>query len=246
MRKRRQVVAVEVGPRHQALVLHRHQHGVRGAVRAAPAAGSRRRRTSAISTTRAAAGQRREEHRPAWCSSTAAWRAASPLSGRSRTSRRALHVRPAHAVRLHDALGRAGGARRIDDVEGPVGLRSPPAPAARRPAPARRRARVPGGDAVERDAARAARRRRQPAAAAAASTNSSRAPRVVAASPRSCSARDRRRQRRHRHAGAQRAQEHAPRSSGVLCAQIAIASPGCRPSRCSAAATRSISASSAA
>ena len=31
-----------------------------------------------------------------------------------------MHVRPAHAVRLHDALGRAGGARRIDDVERPA------------------------------------------------------------------------------------------------------------------------------
>ena len=35
--------------------------------------------------------------------------------------RRALNVQPAHAVRLIDALGRAGRARGIDDVERPVG-----------------------------------------------------------------------------------------------------------------------------
>ncbi|MNN32072.1 hypothetical protein D3C81_1457840 [compost metagenome] len=108
-------MAVEVRMRQQALVLHRHQHGVRDAVLlrqrqvlARIELGHQDRR-AAQADGREEAGQRgvgvqrRRQQRD---------RVGAVAGGRA-----ARHVRPAHAVRLHDALGLAGGAGRIDDVQ---------------------------------------------------------------------------------------------------------------------------------
>ena len=106
--KTRQVVVAERGQRHEALVLHRHQHGVCGADAfgqfqiafgvepghqinaAAPAQRREKRHQCGVRI------QRRGQQRGA------AW----PVL----VAGRPVDVRPAHAVRLHDALGRAGGA----------------------------------------------------------------------------------------------------------------------------------------
>ena len=119
-------------------------------------------------------------------------------------------VHPAHRVRLHDALGRAGGARRIDDVERPLGLHLDPARArTRRREPVLQRA--AGGGAVEGhahgrrlrrgtgDFVEQLRRRRVDEDQARAGVGDHR---VQALGGRA------RRQRRHRDAGPQRPQEH--------------------------------------
>ena len=83
----------------------------------------------AISTTVPPRGQRREEthQRRVRIQRRRADRHAVAVVA---ASRRATHVRPAHAMRLHDALRRAGRARRVDDVERRAGIDRAPAAAA--------------------------------------------------------------------------------------------------------------------
>ncbi|MPM36958.1 hypothetical protein SDC9_83562 [bioreactor metagenome] len=113
--ERRKVVRIKIRQRHDALVLHRHQNGVGSALflgelkitlgvellhqHHAATIGQRRKEDH----QRGVGIQRRRQQRD---------RLRPVLIGRA-----AQHMRPAHAVRLHDALGHAGGTRRIDDVE---------------------------------------------------------------------------------------------------------------------------------
>ena len=114
-------------------------------------------------------------------------------------------MRPAHAVRLHDALGRAGRAGRIDDVEGPVGRRCHRCTAGA----ARRQPGVeasPGVRSVEGDARnRCAPRRGEGLGRAGVDEQQLRAGIVEHGGEALAAAAGR--QRRHRHAGAQGAQE---------------------------------------
>ncbi len=115
-----QVVRVEVGPRHQALVLHRHQHGVGHALclRQRQVAGGVE---FGHQQHRAAKGQRGEEHHQRGVGVQRRGQQGHGVRPVA-VGGAARDVGPAHAVRLHDALGRAGGAGRIDDVEGLAGL----------------------------------------------------------------------------------------------------------------------------
>ena len=147
--KAAEVVRVEIGPRHQAAVLHRHQHGVGhplGLRERQPAGGVE----LGHQQHRAAIGQRGKEHHQ---------RGVGVQRGGEQRHRvrpvavdgAARHVHPAHAVRLHDALGRARGARRVDDVEGPAGFdRHQLGGSAGRSQPVGQR--TADGAAVERDA----------------------------------------------------------------------------------------------
>jgi hypothetical protein len=108
---------VEVGPAHQSLVLHRHQHRVRRAVllRAREVLRAVELRQQ---HHRAAACQRGDHHHQRGVG------VQRRGDQRDRVGAVAAgfgtpHLAPAHRVRLHDAFGRAGGARRIDDVERP-------------------------------------------------------------------------------------------------------------------------------
>ena len=115
--ERREVEAVEFRVRHQAPVLQRHQHGVRGTVHLRQLQILQRvelrhqhdaaavRKGGDHADERGVAVQRRGDQRHRVKAIT--------------RQRRSLDVRPAHGVRLHDAFGRAGGARRVDEVEGP-------------------------------------------------------------------------------------------------------------------------------
>ncbi len=118
--ERRQVVVRELRQRQDALVLHRHQHRVRGAVLLGElevAGGIELRHQH----DRAAAGERGEERHQRGVRVQRRGeqrdRVRSVAAGGS-----AQHVHPAHAMRLHDALRRAGRARRVDDVERRVRL----------------------------------------------------------------------------------------------------------------------------
>ena len=147
-------------------------------------------------------------------------------------------MRPAHRVALDDALGRAGGARRIDDVEAVLGLRSSPA-RARRP-----RARASRGTPACRAGS-----------ACAAIVLAGERGGVVAVDEHDRRAAigdhrgDRLRASRTARAARRRTRRAAcrgtPRHSRPTAeATIATAWPCATPSRCSAAAMRSISASS--
>ena len=239
--ERRQVEAAELGQRHQPLVLHRHEHGVGDAVPLGQAQvlegvelGHQHRG--------AAPGQRRQEDHQRGVRVERRGEQRGRVRAVAVGGAAAAHLRPAHRVRLDDALGRAGGARGIDDVERPVGLRARPARARRLRAPARPRRR---GLLPSRRGRRAARRAASTAAklaAVPASTNSSFAPesasmpaRLFAVSPGASGATT---------TPARRAPRKTAAYSTEALAQTAIASCGRTPSRCSAAAMRSISASS--
>jgi hypothetical protein len=68
----------------------------------------------------AAEGQRREEHHQRGVGVQRRGQQGDRVRPVA-VARPARDMGPAHAVRLHDALGRAGGAGRIDDVEGQPG-----------------------------------------------------------------------------------------------------------------------------
>jgi hypothetical protein len=151
----RQVEGIEGRMGHQARVLNRHQHAVRGAMamcqfevvpgielghqyHGAP------QHHAGEETDQGGVGVERRRHQ-------------GHRVGPVAVVERPLRMDPAHAVRLHDALGRAGGARGIDDVEGRLGTdRHRFRDAARRRQPCRERCagfalveRYPGyGDAV--------------------------------------------------------------------------------------------------
>ena len=113
-------MAVEIGQRHDALVLHRHQHRVRHAVRAARARDNAPASNFAISTTVPPKREGREEHDQRGVR-VERRRQQRHAVGPVAVGRAAQRVHPAHAVRLHDAFRRAGRARRVDDVERRVG-----------------------------------------------------------------------------------------------------------------------------
>ena len=197
-----EVEVVEARECEQPLVLHRHQHGVRDPVRL------RQRQIGcriefAHQDHGAAKGQAREEHDQGGVrvqrrgqQGQLAWAVA--VSGA------ALHMHPAHAVGLDDALGPARGARGIDDVEGRLGpQRDRLRPGAGRCQPgleslARRRG-------IEGDAADLPIRRQQGRRRRVEEQGLRLGIRQHGGEVGRC---DRGRQRRHHHAGAQGAEEH--------------------------------------
>ena len=116
----REIEAAELRQIHDALILHWHEHRVRRAMLL--------RQLQELQRVElrhqhdgAAARQRREEahQRRVRVQRRGADRDRGPVIARER---RAVHVRPAHAMRLHDSLGTAGRARRVDDVERRIGI----------------------------------------------------------------------------------------------------------------------------
>ena len=103
-----QVVGIERRQGHDALVLHRHQHRVRDAV-----LHGQREVSGGVELLHqdhaAAEGQGREEHHQRGVRIQRRGEQGHHVCGVA-IGRAAHHVRPAHAVRLHDAFRRAGGA----------------------------------------------------------------------------------------------------------------------------------------
>ncbi len=114
-----QVVLVEGRKRQQPAVLHGHEHGVRGMV---PLAQPQvvLRMESWHQQHRPTKGQRGEEDHQRGVGIQRGGQHGHAV-GLIAITQATLHVGPAHAVGLHDALGLAGGARGIDDVEGRAG-----------------------------------------------------------------------------------------------------------------------------
>lgn len=110
-----QVMLAELRQRHDALVLHGHQHGVGDAVLLGQlqVAG---RVEFGHQYHAAAAAQRGEEHHQRGVGVQRRGQQRRAI-GAIAVDAAPVDVGPAHAVRLHDALGGARGARGIDDVE---------------------------------------------------------------------------------------------------------------------------------
>jgi hypothetical protein len=115
-----QVEAVEVRQIHDALVLHGHEHRVR---RSVPLCQLQEFQGIELRHQHdgAAHRQRRKEthERRVRIQRSRADRDSGAVVARQR---RTMHVRPTHAMRLHDALRRPGRARGVDDVERRTGV----------------------------------------------------------------------------------------------------------------------------